>query len=84
MNQNGDEAIDIIRRGRACVRLIEAADVLLEQKLGQYELVTFQEARHLAVQRLRQLVRNSDPAITAQIMVASDKRLGIARNAALN
>jgi aryl-alcohol dehydrogenase-like predicted oxidoreductase len=31
-----------------------------------YELVTLQEARHLAVQRHRQLVADCDPAITAQ------------------
>jgi hypothetical protein len=52
-------------------------DVLLQQKLDQHELVTFQEARHSAVQRLRQLVGDLDPAITAQIMAASDKRLGL-------
>jgi hypothetical protein len=43
----------VIRRGCACVRLIEAVDVLLRQKLDQHELVTLPEARCLAVQRLR-------------------------------
>jgi hypothetical protein len=41
-------------------------DVLLQQKLDQHEVVTLQEARRLPVQRLRELVRDSDPAITAQ------------------
>jgi hypothetical protein len=78
------DANSIIRRGRAYVRLIEAADELLQQKVDQHEMVTLQETRHLAVQRLRQLVRDSNPAITAQIMVASDKRLGPAINVMLN
>lgn len=57
----------------ACVRLIEAADVLLQRKLDQHELVTVQDARHLAVLRLRQLVGDLDPAITALIMVPATR-----------
>ena len=75
---------DPICRRRACVRLIEAADVLLRQKLDQHELFTIQDARRLAVQRLRQIVADSDPAITAQIMAASDKRLGTLKDVMLN
>jgi hypothetical protein len=50
---------DPIRRRRACVRLIEAADVLLRQKLDQHELFTIHDARRLAVQRPRQIVADS-------------------------
>jgi hypothetical protein len=48
---------DQIRLGRAYVRMIEAADVLLQQKLEQQELLTFQAARRQAVRPLRELVR---------------------------
>ena len=75
---------DAIRRGRACVRLIEAVDVLIPQTPDQYELVTLREARRLAVRQLRQFVRDCDPSITAQIMTASDKRLGTVRCVTLN
>jgi hypothetical protein len=33
---------DLIRRGRGCVRLIEAVDVLLQQGLDKHELVSLE------------------------------------------
>ena len=75
---------DIIRRGRDCIRLIEAVDVLVEYERTPGERIVLREARRLAIQRLRQIVKDFDPAVTAQIMVASDKRLGIVKDVMLN
>lgn len=71
---------DIISRGRACVRLIEAADVLLETKLDQYELMALKKSRGLVVRQLKELTGDTDPLITAQVMMASNKRLGTRQN----
>ncbi len=75
---------DSTRRGRAGVRWIEAADVLLKQTVDKHEWTILEEARQLAVRQLRQIVRDSDPAITAEIMAASDKALGTVRDVMLN
>jgi hypothetical protein len=80
---NPSKIVAVVRRGRACVRLIEAVDGLLQQKFDQHELGTLQDARRLAVQQLRMIVRDSDPAITAQIMAASDNRLRTAKHVLL-
>jgi hypothetical protein len=73
-----------IRRGRACVRLIEAADVLLASAKTPNERITYGMARGLAVEALREMVSDLEPEITAQILVASDKRLGTVKDVTLN
>jgi hypothetical protein len=78
-----DEA-DLIRRGRAAVRMIESAEVLLAAADGPFERVTFGEACDLARQKLRQLVADLDPSVTAQIMMASEKIIGTAGDVGLN
>lgn len=65
-----------IRRGRACVRLIEAADVLLESAATAHERVVLASAREHAQGILRTLIETVDSASAAQILVASDKMLG--------
>jgi hypothetical protein len=75
---------DIVRRGRTAVRLIEAVDVLLASATTPNERITYGMARELAVEALREMVRDLEPEITAQIMVANDKRLGTAKDVMLN
>jgi hypothetical protein len=75
---------EIIRRGRAAVRLIEAAEVLLQATADKYERVIFAEARDLAREKLRQLVAELEPAISAQIFAASENILGPVGDAGLN
>ena len=55
------------------MRLIEANDVLIEKERRPEDRTVLEEARQLANQRLHQILGDSDPAITAQIMAASDK-----------
>ena len=75
---------DIIRRGRACVRLIEAIEVLVTDERRQDDRAALLDMSAWAKQRLRQLVRDCDPATKAQIMAASDKRLGPVKGVMLN
>ena len=78
------EKMALVVRGRAMVRMIEAADVLLVGATTPNERVTYGLARDLVRQALRELVRDVEPAITAQILVASDKRLGTVKDVMLN
>jgi len=66
----------LVVRGRALVRVIEAGKVLLAFKLTSAERVAFGEAVEAAQVLLRQLVGELDPAIVAQIMVASEHIVG--------
>jgi len=66
------------------VRLIEAAEILLKQRVDRYEQITLEDARALAVQHLRQIVKDCEPAITAQILMAGDKQVGTANHVMLN
>jgi hypothetical protein len=74
----------LIRHGRACVRLIEAAEVLLQMATDINQQETYSEAIDLTRWQLRDLVRDLDPAVTSQIMAASDKRLGTVGDVGLN
>jgi len=65
-----------IRLGRAYVRLIEAADLILASPLEQADMIDLQAAREFAKRRLREIVADAEPAVTAQIMAASEKVLG--------
>lgn len=73
-----------IRLGRACVRLIEAADVLLATPLDQQDMIDLQAAKEYAKRRLRQIVGDAEPALTAQIMAASEKVLGTVQDVGNN
>jgi hypothetical protein len=57
-----DNLAQTIQRGRACVRMIEAAEVLLAGATVKYERVTYAEARELARQELRALVPRFRPS----------------------
>ena len=74
----------ITRRGRACVRLIEAIKVLVADERRQNDRAALSHMSAWAKQRLRQIVRDCDPATTAQIMAASDKRLRTVKDVMLN
>jgi hypothetical protein len=74
----------IIRRGRACVRLIEAIEVLVANERRQDDRDALLQMSAWAKQRLRQIMADSDPATTTQIMAASDKRLGTVKDVMLN
>jgi len=78
------EKMALIVRGRALVRLIEAGKVLLGYHLEPDERVRFGLAVEAAQAQLRQLVGEVDPAIAAQIIVASEKMLGPAGDVTVN
>jgi len=75
MRSDGD-LHGLARHGRACIRLIEAADVLLAGMLDQQNMIDLQAAREFAKRQLREIVANVEPAVTAEIMAASEKVLG--------
>jgi hypothetical protein len=78
------EKMALVVRGRAMVRMIEDAEVLLTGATTANERVTYGLARDLARQALRELVRDLEPAITAQILVASERILGTVKDVQLN
>lgn len=74
MNQSSDPILhNVITTGRACVRIIEAADVLLERKPVWTERLLLRLVRDLYPHRLRGLVATLPSEITAEILAASDK-----------
>jgi hypothetical protein len=78
------EKMALVVRGRAMVRMIEAAKVLLTFATTPNERVTYGLACELAQQALRELVFDVQPDITAQIMVASERVLGTVKDVMLN
>ncbi len=68
----------VTTQGRACVRLIEAADVLLSGELEPDSKRTLEQARQVCVVKLRSLVAALPPRVTAQILAASEKVIGLA------
>jgi hypothetical protein len=78
------DSTDLIRLGRAYVRLIEAADVLLETKLDQQGMIDLQAAREFAKRMLRELVEEVEPAVTAEIMAASERMVGTVQDVSNN
>jgi hypothetical protein len=67
-----NEAETIIKQGRAFVRLIEAAEVLLTGDLDEAERVLLEHVRQVYKSRLRALVGAQPPAETAQILAVSE------------
>lgn len=65
-----------ITQGRAYVRLIEAADVLLASGKESGDMATLRAARRVCAERLRALVATLPPEVTAQIMAASERLAG--------
>ena len=63
---------DQISRGRAYVVLIEAAEVLLAGDLDEAKPVLLEQVRQVYKDKLRALVGSQPPAVTAQILVASE------------
>ena len=61
-----------IAAGRACVRMMEATEVMLAGGATQYERVIYGEALDLARRRLRSVVSGQEPAVTVQILLASE------------
>ncbi len=78
------EKTALIVRGRALVRLIEAGKVLLTYHLEPDERIRFGLAVEAAQAQLRQLVGEIDPAMAAQIIVASENALGPAGDVTVN
>jgi hypothetical protein len=78
------EKMALVVRGRAMVRMIEAAEVLLTGATTPNECVTYGLAREVAQQALRELVRDLEPESTAQILVASERILGTVKDVMLN
>lgn len=79
-----DETQAAITLGRACVRLIEAGEILEAQSVDPDNRVRYGLAVEAARAQLRLLVRGLPAAITAQILVASEKALGAAGELGLN
>jgi hypothetical protein len=74
MNQSPDQILhNVITAGRACVRIVEAADVLLERDPVWTERWLLRLVRTLYTHRLRGLVAVLPGEITAEILAASDK-----------
>ena len=59
-----------LARGRAFVRLIEAADLLLSTETDLEDLALLRRARLMASDRLHTLVADAPPAIAAQLLAA--------------
>ena len=67
----------IITAGRACVRLIEAADALLGYRPAWTEALLLRLVRALYRHRLRSLVAALPPEVSAEILAASEKIEGL-------
>lgn len=74
------EKIALVVRGRALVRMIEAARVLLTGATTFNERVTYGMAQELALQVLKDLIVELPADVTAQILVASETALGPVRD----
>lgn len=64
---------DLISQGRAYVRLIEAAGLLLDGELDDAERVLLEQVRRVYTAKLRALVVAQPPAVTAQVLAASER-----------
>ena len=76
--------IDQITQGRAYVRLIEAADVLLAGDLDEAERVLLEQVCQAYKSKLRALVGSQPPAVTAQILASSENIKGPAGEFGMN
>ena len=70
------EKMALVVRGRAMVRMIEAAEVLLTGATTPNERITYGLDRDLARQALRELVAQLPTELTGLILVASEGALG--------
>jgi hypothetical protein len=78
------EKMALVVRGRAMVRMIEAAEVLLTSATTANERVTYGLARDLARQALRELVAELPTDLTGQILIASEGALGPVGDVGMN
>lgn len=69
----------IIVTGRAYVRMIEAADVLLADRPAWTDRLLLRLVRALYSRRLRELVAVLPTDITGEILAASEKMTGVVR-----
>ena len=74
---------EIIQQGRAMVRLIEAANILLPEA-GQREADLLRDLKIQYQKRLRKIIADLPPDISAQILVASDHISGPVSDTTLN
>jgi hypothetical protein len=63
----------VVTAGRACVRLIEAADALLGYRPAWTEALLLRMVRSLYRSRLEQLLALPSPEARAEILAASEK-----------
>jgi hypothetical protein len=73
MNQDRSR---MLIEGRAYVRLIEAADVLLAGEGDDAERTLLHKMRQTYTSKLRELIGKLPPEATAEILAASDKIIG--------
>jgi len=73
-----------IRAGRAYVRLIEAAEVIIELEEHDESREELQRVQRRYREGLRQLVAVLPADVTAQIMAASEKTLGTVQDVGRN
>ena len=78
------EKMALVVRGRAMVRLYEAAQVLLKFATTANERVTYGLARDLAQQQLRALVADVPAEVAGEILAASETALGPVRDMFFN
>jgi hypothetical protein len=70
---------NLIRVGRAAVRIVEAADILLSFRPVWTERLQLQMVRALYRRRLRELVAVLPSEMTSEILAASEKMTGPVR-----
>ncbi len=75
---------NVVSTGRAYVRIIEAADLLLSRKPIWTERILLHLVRDLYSQRLRGLVAALPPDLSGEILVASEGMVGPVRDVSRN
>ena len=70
---------NVITEGRAYVRIVEAADVLLDHRPTWTERLLLRLVRALYTHRLRELVAGLPSDLTAEILAASERMTGAVR-----
>jgi len=75
---------EVIAPGRAYVRLVEAANFLLKRDPPEVERALLLQLRSLYTRKLREIVGEFPPEITAEILIASDKIFGVVRESSQN
>jgi len=74
---------EVIQQGRAMVRLIEATNILLPEA-GQHEADLLRDLKIQYQKRLRKMIADLPPDISAQILAASDRISGPVNDTTLN